>query len=114
MKNRYLDKFINRALPIADLSCRADQNARNAGHEHPIVQVITEGLTMAKDSNRSRKNYARYAMTSKKVFFNIPATKRAKTRHVPIMWMDEDEKGVLYPHEDALVIKAIIASKKFD
>ncbi|XP_052288620.1 uncharacterized protein LOC127899311 [Citrus sinensis] len=30
------------------------------------------------------------------------------------MWTDEDEKGVLYPHEDALVIKATVASKKFD
>lgn len=93
MKNRYLDEFINIALPIADLLCRADQNAGNAGHEHHIVKVITEGPTMDKDSNRSRKNYARYAMTSKEVFFNIPATKRAKTRHMPIMWMDEDEEG---------------------
>ncbi|XP_024036260.1 uncharacterized protein LOC112096786 [Citrus clementina] len=30
------------------------------------------------------------------------------------MWTDEDEEGILYPHEDALVIKATIASKKFD
>ena len=30
------------------------------------------------------------------------------------MWTDEDEEGVLYPHEDALVIKDIVASKRFD
>ncbi|XP_024036977.1 uncharacterized protein LOC112096961 [Citrus clementina] len=30
------------------------------------------------------------------------------------MWTDEDEEWILYPHEDALVIKATIASKKFD
>ena len=30
------------------------------------------------------------------------------------MWTDEDEEGILYPHEDALVIKATVASKKFD
>ena len=30
------------------------------------------------------------------------------------MWTDEDEEGILYPHEDALVIKATAASKKFD
>ena len=53
-------------------------------------------------------------MTSKKVFFNTPAAKRARIRQVPIMWTDEDEKGILYPHEDALVIKAIAPSKKFD
>ena len=27
------------------------------------------------------------------------------------MWMDEDEEKILYPHEDALVIKATAASK---
>ncbi|XP_052287337.1 uncharacterized protein LOC127898879 [Citrus sinensis] len=30
------------------------------------------------------------------------------------MWTDEDEEGILYPYEDALVIKATVASKKFD
>ena len=30
------------------------------------------------------------------------------------MWTYEDEEGVLYPHEDALFIKAIVASKWFD
>ena len=34
-------------------------------------------------------------------------------RQVLIMWTDDDENGVLYPHEDALVIKAIVASKEF-
>ena len=31
------------------------------------------------------------------------------------MWTDEDEdeEGVLYPHEDALVIKAMVAGKEF-
>ena len=69
---------------------------------------------MAGNSNKSRKNYVRYAMTSKEVFFNTPAAKRARVRQVPIMWTDEDEEGILYPHEDALVIKATVASKKFD
>ena len=31
-----------------------------------------------------------------------------------IMWTYEDEEGILYPHEDALVIKVTAASKKFD
>lgn len=30
------------------------------------------------------------------------------------MWTDDDEEWVLYLHEDALVISAIMASKKFD
>ena len=26
------------------------------------------------------------------------------------MWTEDDEEGILYPHEDALVIKALVAS----
>ncbi|XP_052291838.1 uncharacterized protein LOC127900684 [Citrus sinensis] len=48
-------------------------------------------------------------MTSKEVLFNLPAGKKAKLRQVPIMWTDDDEEGILYPHEDALVIKAMVA-----
>ena len=64
---------------------------------------------MAGDSNRVRKNYGRYTMTSKEVLFNMPAAKRAKVMQVPIMWKDDDEESILYPHEDALVIKAMLA-----
>ncbi|KAH9727588.1 Ribonuclease H [Citrus sinensis] len=91
-----------------------EQNGGNVRREQPAVRVIAGGPTLAGDSNRSRKNYARYAMTSKEVLLNTPAAKRARVRQVPIMWTDEDEEGILYPHEDALVIKATVASKKFD
>lgn len=50
---------------------------------------------MVGDSNRSRKNDAKYVMTSKEVFFNTSAAKPAKARQVPIIWMDEDEERVL-------------------
>ena len=52
-------------------------------------------------------------MTSREVFFNTPAAKRARIRQVPIMWTYEDE-GILYPHEDALVIEVTAANKMFD
>lgn len=58
---------------------------------------------MAEDSNKSKKNYIRYAMTSMDVMFNGPIVKRVKTKQVPIMWTDYDENKVLYPHKDALV-----------
>ena len=51
-------------------------------------------------------------MTSKEVLFNLPTAKRAKVRQVPIMWTDDDKEGVLYPHEDALVIKVTVAGKE--
>ena len=75
--------------------------------------MITGGPILAVDSNSARKNYGQYALTSKDVFFNLPAAKKAKVRQVPIMWTDHVEYGVLYPYEDALVIKATVAGKEF-
>ncbi|KAH9750796.1 Ribonuclease H [Citrus sinensis] len=114
VRNRYLDEFVDGTFPMVASTSEGEQSDRNLRREQPAVRVIAEGPTLAGDSNRSRKNYARYAMTSKKVFFNTPAAKRARVRQVPIMWTDEDEEGIIYPHEDALVIKATVASKKFD
>ena len=92
VRNCYLDEFVDRAILIAGSSCGAKQGTKNAGHGQPIVRVLARGLTLAGDSNISIKNYARYAMTSKEVFFNTPVAKRARTEQVPIMWTDEDKE----------------------
>ena len=109
-----MDEFIDETFSMMASACEREQSNKNLNHEQPIVRVIAGGPTLAGDSNRLRKNYARYGITSKEVFFNTPAAKRVRVRQVPIMWTDEDEEGILYPHEDALVIKATAASKKFD
>ncbi|XP_015384632.1 uncharacterized protein LOC107176502 [Citrus sinensis] len=114
VRNRYLDEFIDETFSMVVSTCEGEQGNKNLSHEQPIIRVIAGGPTLAGDSNRSRKNYARYAMTSKNVFFNTPVAKRARVSQVPIMWTDEDEEVILYLHEDALVIKATVASKKFD
>ncbi|KAH9672846.1 putative LRR receptor-like serine/threonine-protein kinase [Citrus sinensis] len=114
VRNRYLDEFIDVTFPMVASTNEWEQSDRNLRREQPTVRMIAGGLILAGDSNRSRKNYARYAMTSKEVFFNTPAAKRVRVRQVPIMWTDEDEERILYPHEDALVIEATVASKKFD
>ena len=74
----------------------------------------TKWRTLAGNSNMSRKSYSRYVMTNRDVLFNVLVAKRAKTRQVPIIWIDNDDEGVLYPHEDALAISAYMPSKKFD
>ena len=81
--------------------------------EQPIIRVITGGPTLAGDSNRARKNYGRYALTSKEVLFNLQVAKKAKARQVFIMWTGDDDEGILYPHKDALVIKVTVAGKEF-
>ena len=91
VRNRYMDEFIDGTFPMVASSYEGKQNDRNVSREQPIVRVIAKSPTLAGDSNKSRKNYARYAMTSKEVFFNTPAAKRARIGQVPIMWTDEDE-----------------------
>ena len=75
MRNRYLDEFVDGTIPMVASSCKGEQSNRNMSHEQPMVRVIAGGPTLAGDSNRLKKNYARYAMTSKEVFFNTPAAK---------------------------------------
>ena len=111
---RYLDEYIDGAFPIMGSQYMPGGGTeRNLEREQSVIRVIAGGPTMAGDSNRARKNYERYALTSKEVFFNLPTAKKAKVRQVPIMWTDDDEEGVLYPHEDALIIKAMVAGKEF-
>ncbi|XP_024035493.1 uncharacterized protein LOC127899252 [Citrus sinensis] len=111
VRNRYLDEYVDGISPATESQYTRDEGVeRSLEREQPTVRVIAGGPTLAGDSNRARKNYGRYALTSKEVLFNLPAAKRAKVRQVPIMWTENDEEGILYPHEDALVIKALVAS----
>ena len=76
--------------------------------------MIAGRPTLAGGSNRAQKNYKRHAMISREVLFNLPTMKKVKVRQVSIMWTDDDEEGILYPHKDALVIRANVACKEFN
>lgn len=52
-----------------------EENTRDVICGQPVVRVIAGGPTLDGDSNKSRKNYSRYAITSKDVLFNVPAAK---------------------------------------
>ena len=86
MRNRYLDEYVDGAFPVTESQYTlGDGIKRNVEREQPTIRVIVGGPTLAGDSNRARKNYGRYALTSEDVFFNLPTAKRAKVRQVPIM-----------------------------
>ena len=76
--------------------------------------MIARGPTLASGSNRARKYHGRYAMTSIEVLFNLPTMKKAKVRQKPIIWTDDEEEGILYPHDDALAIRLNVASREFN
>ena len=110
MRNQYLDEYVDGVSPIIEPQYTRDEGVkRDLECEQPTICVIAGGPILAGDSNRARKNYGRYAITGKEVLLNLPAAKRAKVQQVPIMWTKDNEEGILYPHEDALVIKVLVA-----
>ncbi|XP_015382951.1 uncharacterized protein LOC107175733 [Citrus sinensis] len=111
VRNRYLDEYVDGVSPVIESQYTWDEGVeKSLKREKPTIRVIAGGSTLAGDSNRARKNYGRYAMTGKEVLLNLPAAKRVKVWQVPIMWTEDNEEDILYPHEDALVIKALVAS----
>lgn len=76
--NRYLDEFIDRGHSAMDRQHIGDDQISMMDHEWPIVRVIAEGLTMAGDSNRAKKNYSIYASASWEVLFNMLVVKKGK------------------------------------
>ena len=114
MRNQYLDEYVDGVSRIIESQYTLDDGVeRSLECEQPTIQVIAGGPTLAGDSNRARKNYGRYALTKKEVLFNLPTVNRAKVRQVLIMWRYNDEEGVLFPHENALVITAMMRGKEF-
>ena len=81
VRNRYLDEYVDGVSPVIESQYTRDEGVeRSLEREQPIIRVIAGGPTLAGDLNRPRKNYGRYAVTRKKVLFNLPAAKRAKVR----------------------------------
>lgn len=57
------------------MQLKPKENVRDVRHEQPVIRVIAGEPTLARDSNRSKENYSRYAMTSKDILFNLPDAK---------------------------------------
>ncbi|XP_024033582.1 uncharacterized protein LOC112095705 [Citrus clementina] len=97
VRNRYLDEYVDGMSPVIESQYTRDEGGeRGLEREQPTIRVIAGGPILAGDSNRARKNCGKYALTSKEVLFNLPATKKAKVQQIPIMWTDDDEEGILY------------------
>ena len=81
VRNRYLDEYVDGVSPIIESQYTLDDGVeRSLEREQRTIRVIAGGPTLAKDLNRARKNYERYALTSKDVLFNLPTAKKAKVR----------------------------------
>ena len=66
------------------------------------IHVISGGENLAGDSSSARKVYARQAL-------HVDSVARVQEDEYPIIFTPEDQGNVLLPHDDPLVISAIIA-----
>ncbi|CAL8152251.1 unnamed protein product [Prunus armeniaca] len=74
-----------------------------------MISTISGGPTLAGSSNRSIKHYVRAAHYPQ--VFGIEANRHNKVSKVgwePITFCEEEEEGVIYPHDDPMIIRAEI------
>ncbi|CAL2276736.1 unnamed protein product [Prunus armeniaca] len=74
-----------------------------------MISTISGSPTLARPSNRSVKQYVRAAHYPQ--VFGIDADRHRKVPRVgwePITFCEEEEEGILYPHDDPMIIRVEI------
>ncbi|TXG66066.1 hypothetical protein EZV62_007341 [Acer yangbiense] len=110
IRNGYLKEFIDitqeARQQVPDTTERDPPKHSDKGKVHMVH-------TIAGDSNRARKAYSRSTVANRACMQvnQFQTLKRQKIHTTPIIFTDEDSKGVTYPHDDALVVSLTIAGK---
>ncbi|KAK9950797.1 hypothetical protein M0R45_006266 [Rubus argutus] len=73
-----------------------------------IIHTISGGLTLAGSSNRAQKAYAR-VITADILSIDAMPSKVRRLMKEPIIFTDEDGEGLVYPHNDPIIIISLIA-----
>ncbi|XP_008229864.1 PREDICTED: uncharacterized protein LOC103329215 [Prunus mume] len=100
IRERKLDQYIARPQQAP---------APNANRQINMISTISGGPTLAGPSNRSMKQYvcaAHYPQV-----FGIEDDQYRKVPKVdwePITFCEEEEEGIIYPHDDPMIIRAKI------
>ncbi|XP_021812974.1 uncharacterized protein LOC110755955 [Prunus avium] len=82
----------------------------NANQQINMISTISGGLALAGASNRSIKQYVRAAQYPQVLGIEGSRhTKMPKVRWEPISFSEEEEEGIIYPHNDPMIIRAEIA-----
>ncbi|XP_016652617.1 PREDICTED: uncharacterized protein LOC107881981 [Prunus mume] len=97
-----LDQYIARPLQAL---------APNANRQINMNSTISGGPTLVGPSNRSVKQYVRAAHHPQ--VFGIETDRHHKVPKVgwePITFCEEEEEGIIYPHDDPMIIGAEITN----
>ncbi|KAM2236788.1 hypothetical protein ACFX1S_012219 [Malus domestica] len=77
-----------------------------------VIYSISGGTPMSESSNRAMKNSERTLRPGHQVFHveDIRGGKYQKPNWDPICFYPEEERGIIYPHNDPLIVEAHIAN----
>ena len=73
------------------------------------IHTISSGIAGSGESNSAKKAYAK-SIQSEEVYSMHTPMKAARTEPVMPSFSEEDARGVLMPHDDALVVTLTIAN----
>ncbi|XP_059455322.1 uncharacterized protein LOC132185580 [Corylus avellana] len=91
---------------------RTDRDARPQAGNHDVIGeilTISVGIAGGRESSFARRAHARKVQTEEIYFLERP-TKAQKQELVVLSFTDEDAKGVMMPHDDALVVTVTVAN----
>ncbi|KAM1366440.1 hypothetical protein ACFX2H_000006 [Malus domestica] len=77
-----------------------------------VIYSISGGTPISESSNRAMKNSERVLRPGHQVFHveDIRGGKCQKPNWDPICFYPEEERGIIYPHNDPLIVEAHIAN----
>jgi hypothetical protein len=73
------------------------------------IHTISGGIAGGGESNLARKAYAR-SMQGEEVYSLHKPMKAAKTESIVLSFSEEDGRGFVMPHDDALVVMVTVAN----
>ncbi|KAM2704459.1 hypothetical protein EV1_033785 [Malus domestica] len=81
-------------------------------HQVNVIYFISGGTPISKSSNRAMKNSERALRSGHQMFHmeDIRGGKYQKPNWDPICFYFDEERGIIYPHNDPLIVEAHIAN----
>ncbi|XP_024017308.1 uncharacterized protein LOC112090382 [Morus notabilis] len=89
---------------------RREENHRPKDREPVgVIRTVLDGPYIGGDTRRSQKDYAHEAKgVYQERFWNVSAIKIPRHSHTDVAFNEDDASGVHFPHNDALVVEAVI------
>ncbi|XP_021815355.1 uncharacterized protein LOC110757911 [Prunus avium] len=105
-----LRKIVERLINEGKLDQYLNTKTASDQPSNRQINMISGGAPIAETSNRSVKNYVRAVRHPQ--ILSVEGGRNDKTRRIgwePITFSEEEERGVIFPHSDPMIIRADIS-----